>query len=96
MSDVKVSRIDYAFFLRKRGKILTHIVLKLHSVAYASQALLRVGNVGGDEIELVKLKGDNSTLVHMLSVYAVKDVYRLSFGENGGAGVALFLGGEPI
>ena len=60
------------------------------------QLPLGVGGVAGDKPEIGILQGDEPAFrVQLRDPQAVTDRKRFGFREDGGAGVAFFLGGVP-
>ena len=96
MRDVEVTRINYGLFLIEGAEICAHIILKFHTVIYALEAVLGVGNISRYEVKFLKLEGDNSSLVGVLALDAVGDGERLFLRKNGSTRVALALCGKPI
>lgn len=94
--DVEVTRVNYRLFLIEGAEICAHIILKFHTVIYALEAVLGVGNISRYEVKLLELKGDNSSLVGVLALHAVGDGERLFLRKNGSTRVALALCGKPV
>ena len=97
MGDVQVAAIDHRFFRIQRAQISAQIILPLHAVGQARQFILAVGRIDVDEEELLELQRDGAALVAvLLFADAVAHGERFHAGENGCAGIPLFLGAVPV
>ena len=72
-------------------------VVPRHAIVQAPQFVLRVGGVDGDEIKVVKLKGDDAAFVVVLLLSkAVGHAQRTDAGEDTSARIAFLFGVIPI
>ena len=72
-------------------------VVPRHAIVQASQFILRVGRVDGDEIKVFKFEGDNTSFVVVLLLSkAVGHAQRTDAGEDTSARIAFLFGVVPI
>lgn len=78
------------------GELLPKGLIPGQAVIQPFQALLGVWGVAGDQVEVLVFQGDHPPLlVQLLYAQAVLDGQGRRFGKDGGARIALLLGGAP-
>ena len=94
---VQVAAVDHGLCPVQLHQIGPQVVLPLHPVIQPLQPVLAVGGIAAHQIEIRVFRGDDPALV-AVDVIAEAEHHRkrLLPGQNGGAGIALLLGGVKI
>ena len=96
MGYVQVAAVDHRLGFVQRHEVVPQVVLPAHAVVDPLQFVLGVGSVAAHQIERLILQGDEPPLVVMLvDVHTVGGVNGGVGSKDGGAGIALLLGGAP-
>ena len=97
MGHVQVAAVYHGLCPVQFHQIGPQVILPLHPVIQPLQPVLAVGGIAAHQIELRVFRGDDPALV-AVNVIAEAEHHRkrLLPGQNGGAGIALLLGGVKI
>ena len=97
VSHIEVTAEDNGLLGIEPFEIVTEIILPGHTIVQTFQAVLRVGSVTANEIEIVHLEGYHTALmVVLINTYAVAYVQRFMLSEDSRAAVAFLVGIVPI
>ena len=97
VGDVHIAADDDGFLLVEPADKLTEGIVPLHAVGQAAQAILGVGGIDGDIVEVEVLQGDDVPLVVMLvNAHAEGDTEGGETGVGGSAAVAFLLSIVPV
>ena len=97
MGDVQVPAEDHGLLFVQPLQVFPEGVFPAHPVVQTGQFVLGVGGVAGHQIEVFIFQGDDPAFVVVFfHSDAVSRAERFFFCENGGAGVAFFLGVVPV
>ena len=97
MGHVHVAADDDRLFGIELLQVVLEIVFPMHAVVEAAEAVLGVGRIDVDEVEVGHLERDDAPFVVVLiDADAVGNRQRLMAGEDGCSGVAFLVGGVPV
>ena len=97
MGDIHVTADYDGLLLIELTQILAEVILPAHAVVEAAQAVLRVGGVDADKVEICVLERDDAALAVVPGdAEVIAHGHGRVSGEYRRAGVALFLGIAPV
>lgn len=97
MCHIQVATHHHGFLGVERQQILAKGIVPRHAVVESAQAILRVGGVHGDKVELRHFEGDDTAfVVVLLNAKAISHAQWLVTRKNGCARIAFLFGRIPI